>query len=152
MTSLVVSSLWTCIIGLPPGSQLHRRWKISKESITSRFLRPPPCSFSSRPPKPLGLSTNSDYPTPRHSGFYIEYLASLLSTLTMILRFQSREGQFRLNVEPTTDISTILPDVLEKLPKDIVPSTITISPKPHGADSRPIQALKGVTFGRLGLT
>ncbi|KAI7265160.1 Nuclear protein localization protein [Hortaea werneckii] len=70
----------------------------------------------------------------------------------MILRFQSREGQFRLNVESTTDISTILPDVQEKLPKDVVPSSITISPKPHGADSRPIEALKGVTFGRLGLT
>lgn len=70
----------------------------------------------------------------------------------MILRFQSREGQFRLNVEQGTDISTILPDVLEKLPKDVVPSTVKISPKPHGADSRPIEALKGVTFGRLGLT
>ena len=57
-----------------------------------------------------------------------------------------------MNVEATTDISTILPDVVEKLPKDTVLSTITISPKPHGADSRPILALKGVTFGRLGLT
>ena len=70
----------------------------------------------------------------------------------MILRFQSREGQFRLNVEPSTDISSILPDVLEKLPKNTIPSSITISPQPHGADSRPLQALKGVTFGRLGLT
>ncbi|KAK3719017.1 nuclear protein localization protein 4 [Vermiconidia calcicola] len=70
----------------------------------------------------------------------------------MILRFQSREGQFRLNVEHDTDISSILPDVLEKLPKDVITSSISISPKPHGAESRPIQALKGVTFGRLGLT
>ena len=70
----------------------------------------------------------------------------------MILRFQSREGQFRLNIEPTTDIAGILPDIQEKLPKDVIPSSITISPKPHGADSRPIQSLKGVTFGRLGLT
>jgi len=70
----------------------------------------------------------------------------------MILRFQSREGQFRLNVEPTTDIASILPQVQEKLPNDVVPSSITISPKPHGADSRPIESLKGVTFGRLGLT
>ena len=69
----------------------------------------------------------------------------------MILRFQSREGQFRLNVEPTTDISSILPDVLEKLPKDVIPSSVTISPKPHGGDSRPIESLQGVTFGRLGL-
>lgn len=70
----------------------------------------------------------------------------------MILRFQSRNGQFRLNLEPTTDIASILPDVLEKLPKDTVSSSVTISPKPHGADSRSIQSLKGVTFGRLGLT
>jgi nuclear protein localization protein 4 homolog len=70
----------------------------------------------------------------------------------MILRFQSKEGQFRLNVEPDTDIASILPQVQEKLPKDVIGSSITISPKPHGADSRPIQSLKGVTFGRLGLT
>ncbi|KAK4550352.1 nuclear protein localization protein 4 [Oleoguttula mirabilis] len=70
----------------------------------------------------------------------------------MILRFQSRNGQFRLNVEPTTDIASILPDIQEKLPTDVISSSITISPKPHGADSRPIQSLKGVTFGRLGLT
>ena len=70
----------------------------------------------------------------------------------MILRFQSREGQFRLTVEPTTDIASILPQVLEKLPKDVLASSVTISPKPHGGDSRPIEALKGVTFGRLGLT
>ncbi|EMC95209.1 hypothetical protein BAUCODRAFT_35205 [Baudoinia panamericana UAMH 10762] len=70
----------------------------------------------------------------------------------MILRFASREGQFRLNVEPTTDIASVLPQVIEKLPKNVTPSSITISPKPHGADSRPMEALRGVTFGRLGLT
>ncbi|KAK5172249.1 nuclear protein localization protein 4 [Saxophila tyrrhenica] len=70
----------------------------------------------------------------------------------MILRFQSKEGQFRLNVEPTTDISTILPDVLEKLPKDVIASTVSISPKPHGAEARTIESLQGVNFGRLGLT
>ncbi|KAK3675666.1 nuclear protein localization protein 4 [Recurvomyces mirabilis] len=70
----------------------------------------------------------------------------------MILRFQSKEGQFRLNVELDTDISSVLPQVQEKLPSDVIASSITISPKPHGADSRPIQSLKDVTFGRLGLT
>jgi nuclear protein localization family protein 4 len=69
----------------------------------------------------------------------------------MILRFQSRFGQFRLTVDQHTDISTILPAVLEKLPADVVPSSVTISPKPAGADSRPIEALKGITFARLGL-
>ncbi|KAK5738776.1 nuclear protein localization protein 4 [Elasticomyces elasticus] len=70
----------------------------------------------------------------------------------MILRFQSREGQFRLTIEPTTEIASIIPELLERLPKDVIASSISISPKPHGADSRPIQSLKGVTFGRLGLT
>ncbi|KAF2482582.1 NPL4 family-domain-containing protein [Neohortaea acidophila] len=70
----------------------------------------------------------------------------------MILRFQSREGTFRLEVQSTTDISTVLPDILEKLPKDVVPSTVTISPKPQSTESRAIQSLRGVTFARLGLT
>ncbi|KXL46516.1 hypothetical protein M433DRAFT_5508 [Acidomyces richmondensis BFW] len=70
----------------------------------------------------------------------------------MILRFQSREGQFRLTVDPSTDIASILDAVREKLPKDVVPSSITISPKPHGADSRPIESLRGVTFARLNMT
>jgi nuclear protein localization protein 4 homolog len=70
----------------------------------------------------------------------------------MILRFQSKNGQFRLTVDSDTEIASILPQVVEKLPKDVVASSINISPKPHGADSRPIQSLKGVTFGRLGLS
>ncbi|KAF2221977.1 nuclear protein localization protein 4 [Elsinoe ampelina] len=70
----------------------------------------------------------------------------------MILRFQSRNGQFRLTLEPTTDIASILPQVLEKLPSDVIPSSVTMSPKPQGGDSRPLEALRGVTFQRLGLT
>ncbi|KXT14321.1 hypothetical protein AC579_8407 [Pseudocercospora musae] len=70
----------------------------------------------------------------------------------MILRFQSREGQFRLTIDANAEIPTVLSEVLEKLPKNVIPSTVTISPRPHGADSRPIESLKGVTFGRLGLT
>ncbi|TKX23675.1 nuclear protein localization protein 4 [Elsinoe australis] len=70
----------------------------------------------------------------------------------MILRFQSRNGQFRLTLEPTTDIASILPDVLEKLPKDVLPSSVTMSPKPSGGDSRPIESLRGITFQRLGMT
>lgn len=70
----------------------------------------------------------------------------------MILRFQSRDGQFRLTLDENTDIPTILPQVLEKLPKSTIPSSVTISPKPAGAESRSIEALRGVTFRRLGLT
>nr|OQO28446.1 Nuclear protein localization protein 4 [Rachicladosporium sp. CCFEE 5018] len=70
----------------------------------------------------------------------------------MILRFQSRNGQFRLTVNPDDEIASILPQVVEKMPEHTITKSITISPKPHGADSRPIAALKGVTFARLGLT
>lgn len=71
----------------------------------------------------------------------------------MILRFQSRNGQFRLTVEPNTAITSILPQVLEKLPKNTIRSSVTISPKPHGAESRAIESLpSNVTFQRLGLT
>jgi nuclear protein localization family protein 4 len=69
----------------------------------------------------------------------------------MILRFASREGQFRLTVEPDAEIASILPEILDKLPNTVIPSSITISPKPQGADSRPIASLKQVTFRRLGL-
>lgn len=70
----------------------------------------------------------------------------------MILRFQSRNGQFRITVEPDTDIASILPQVVEKLPAGVLPSSVTISPKPQGGDSRPIESLKGVSFGKLGLS
>jgi nuclear protein localization family protein 4 len=72
--------------------------------------------------------------------------------MPIILRFQSREGQFRLNLEPSQDISSILPQVVEKLPKNVIPSSIHISPQPHGGESRAIDQMKGVTFARIGLT
>ncbi|KAF2859071.1 nuclear protein localization protein 4 [Piedraia hortae CBS 480.64] len=70
----------------------------------------------------------------------------------MILRFESREGRFRLEVEPDSDVASILPQVKGKLPANVDASSITISPKPHGADSRTIASLKGVTFAKLHMT
>lgn len=70
----------------------------------------------------------------------------------MILRFQSRNGQFRLDVDPASDISACLPQILEKLPSNTVPSSVTISPQRHGGDSRAVEGLKAITFQRLGLT
>jgi len=69
----------------------------------------------------------------------------------MIIRFQSRNGQFRLTLDADADVASTLPAVLEKLPKDTIPSTVTISPKPHGAESRAIETLQGISFARLGL-
>lgn len=69
----------------------------------------------------------------------------------MILRFVSKEGQFRLNVEPTTTFPEILPQVLEKLPKSVDPQSISVSNKPHGGDARQLASLKGVSFEQVGL-
>jgi nuclear protein localization family protein 4 len=56
-----------------------------------------------------------------------------------------------LTLDTDAEVAATLPAVLEHLPKDTIPSSVTISPKPHGAESRPIEALQGVTFARLGL-
>lgn len=69
----------------------------------------------------------------------------------MILRFVSRDGQFRLTVEPNTTFTDIIPQVAEKLPKNIDIDSITVSNKRQGGDSRKLSILKGVTFDRVGL-
>ena len=69
----------------------------------------------------------------------------------MILRFVSRDGQFRLTVEPNTTFTDIIPQVAEKLPKHIDVDSITVSNKRQGGDSRKLSILKGVTFDQVGL-
>ncbi|KAI4744011.1 nuclear protein localization protein 4 [Aureobasidium sp. EXF-12298] len=68
----------------------------------------------------------------------------------MILRFSSRIGQFRLTVEPSTDLATLLPQVTEKLTPDTIPSSVSISPQ-RGGQSRSLESLRGVTVQKLGL-
>lgn len=68
----------------------------------------------------------------------------------MILRFTSRIGQFRLNVEPSTDLSTLIPQIVDKLTPETVPSSVAISPQ-RGGQSRSLESLKGVTVQKLGL-
>ncbi|KAF2869527.1 nuclear protein localization protein 4 [Massariosphaeria phaeospora] len=70
----------------------------------------------------------------------------------MILRFVSKEGQFRLTVEPSTTFLEILPQIAEKLPKDADLQSVTVSNRPEGGDSRKISSLKGVSFKQVGLT
>ena len=69
----------------------------------------------------------------------------------MILRFVSRDGQFRLTVESNTTFTDIIPQVAEKLPKNIDIDSITVSNKRQGGDSRKLSILKGVTFDQVGL-
>lgn len=70
----------------------------------------------------------------------------------MILRFVSKEGQFRLTVEPTTTFPEILPQVAEKLPKNVDPASIAVSNKPQGGDARKLASLKGVSFEQVRLS
>ncbi|KAI8940316.1 nuclear protein localization protein 4 [Plenodomus lindquistii] len=70
----------------------------------------------------------------------------------MILRFVSKEGQFRLTVEPTTTFPEVLPQIAEKLPKSVDLQSVSVSNKPHGGDARRIADLKGVSFKQVGLS
>ena len=70
----------------------------------------------------------------------------------MILRFVSKEGQFRLTVEPTDTFAGILPQVAEKLPKNVDLQSVSVSNKPHGGDARKLASLQGVTFQQVGLS
>lgn len=69
----------------------------------------------------------------------------------MILRFVSRDGQFRLTVEPNTAFTDIIPQVAEKLPKNVDIDSITVSNRRQGGDSRKLSMLKGITFEKVGL-
>ena len=69
----------------------------------------------------------------------------------MILRFYARDGQFRLDVQPTDDFPSILEALKGKLPEDTDLRSVTISNARNGGDSRPLQSLKGVSFQRVGL-
>lgn len=69
----------------------------------------------------------------------------------MILRFVSKEGQFRLTVDAATAFPDILPQLAEKLPANVDLSSITVSNKPHGGDARALNSLKGITFAKVGL-
>jgi len=54
-------------------------------------------------------------------------------------------------VEPTTTFPDILPQVAEKLPKNVDLTSVAVSNKPQGGDARKISSLKGVTFSRIGI-
>ncbi|KAL6159635.1 nuclear protein localization protein 4 [Exserohilum turcicum] len=70
----------------------------------------------------------------------------------MILRFVSKEGQFRLTVQPEDTFTDIAPQVAEKLPKNVQFQSITVSNRPQGGDARKLADLKGVSFKQVGLS
>ena len=70
----------------------------------------------------------------------------------MILRFVSKEGQFRLTVHPEDTFPEILPQIAEKLPKNVDLESISVSNRPQGGDARKLAELKGVSFKQVGLS
>lgn len=70
----------------------------------------------------------------------------------MILRFVSKEGQFRLTVQPEDTFPEILSQIAEKLPKNVDLQSITVSNRPQGGDARKLADLKGVSFKQVGLS
>jgi nuclear protein localization family protein 4 len=69
----------------------------------------------------------------------------------MILRFRGRDGQFKLDVQPNDDFSSLQTSIAENLPSNIDISSIKVSNKPQGGESHPLRKLKGVKLQQIGL-
>ncbi|KAI9828705.1 MAG: nuclear protein localization protein 4 [Thelocarpon impressellum] len=70
----------------------------------------------------------------------------------MLLRFRGPDGSFRLDVSPKEQFTALQEKLLEHLPKDVDPGSITLSNKPAGGQERRLRDLKGVTIESPGLS
>lgn len=72
----------------------------------------------------------------------------------ILLRFESRNGQFRLKVSTKDDFTSLLDAILEHLPNGTTdPSSITLSNRPigTGGEERLLNTLKGAKIEQVGL-
>ncbi|EPS39464.1 hypothetical protein H072_6769 [Dactylellina haptotyla CBS 200.50] len=69
----------------------------------------------------------------------------------MILRFRCPDGTFRIEVQPTDDISTLYQKLLDVLPKNVDGPSILLSDKPANGSTRVLKDLTGQPVKDVGL-
>lgn len=58
-----------------------------------------------------------------------------IQAATMLLRFESKNGQFRVTAEPNDTFASLTSKILEHLPPNVDAATLVLSPKPVGSSS-----------------
>ncbi|KAI9891031.1 MAG: nuclear protein localization protein 4 [Vezdaea aestivalis] len=72
----------------------------------------------------------------------------------MILRFRGPDGTYRLTIEPQDRFESLTSKLVAKLAESgaqVDPSSITLSNKPQGGDTKRLADLTGVPIGKIGL-